>query len=245
MDLDALAFGAHADDVELACGGTLIALATLGHKTGVVALTRGEMATRGGVEIRAREFKNSAEIMGLTAHQMLDIPDARVEVTWENKLKIITALRLFRPRIVFAPYWVERHPDHEQASHLVRQAAYLAGLKKIETGSPPFRPHKVIFYQSRFEFVPSFIVDISGSREQKMKAVGAYASQFFSKGQAESGGEETPIGRPEFLDRLESRDRYWGGKIGVKYGEPFLVPEAIQIKDPVAFFGPEYLWTMP
>jgi bacillithiol biosynthesis deacetylase BshB1 len=245
MDLDALAFGAHADDVELACGGTLIALAALGYKTGVVALTRGEMATRGSVEIRAQEFKNSAEIMGLAAHQMLDIPDGRVEVTWENKLKIIKVLRASKPRIVFAPHWVERHPDHEQTSHLVRQAAYLAGLKKLETGEPPFRPHKVIYYQSRFEFAPSFIVDISGSHEQKMKAVMAYKSQFFSQDQAESGNEETSIGRPEFLDRVETRDKLSGAKIGVKYGEPFLVREAIKLKDPVAFFGPEYLWTMP
>ena len=245
MDVDALAFGAHADDVELACGGTLIALAASGHKIGVIALTQGEMATRGSVEIRAQEFKNSAEIMGLAAHYMLDIPDGRVEVTGENKLKIIKALRFHKPKIVFAPYWVERHPDHEQTSHLVRQAAYLAGLKKLETGQPPFRPHKVIYYQSRFEFTPSFIVDISEFHEQKMKAVMAYRSQFFSEDPAESGNEETFIGRPEFLDRIESRDRHWGGKIGVKYGEPFLVREAIKLKDPVAFFGPEYLWTMP
>jgi bacillithiol biosynthesis deacetylase BshB1 len=245
MDLDALAFGAHADDVELACGGTLIALAAFGYKTGVIALTRGEMATRGSVEIRAQEFGNSAEVMGLAAHQMLDIPDGRVEVTWENKLKIIKVLRAYKPRIVFAPYWVERHPDHEQTSHLVRQAAYLAGLKKLETGEPPFRPHKIIYYQSRLEFAPYFIVDIYDSHEQKMKAVMAYKSQFFSQDRAEPGNEETSIGRPEFLDRIETRDRFSGAKIGVKYGEPFLVREAIKLEDPVAFFGPEYLWTMP
>ena len=114
MDLDALAFGAHADDVEITCGGTIIKLAALGYKTGVIALTRGEMATRGTPEIRAEEFRKSAEIMGLAAHKMLDIPDGRVEVTWENKLKIIAVIRAHRPRIILAPYWVERHPDHEQ-----------------------------------------------------------------------------------------------------------------------------------
>jgi bacillithiol biosynthesis deacetylase BshB1 len=245
MDLDALAFGAHADDVELACGGTLIALAGLGHKTGVIVLTRGEMATRGSVEIRAQEFTNSARIMSLTAHQMLDIPDGRVEVTWTNKLKIIEALRAHKPRIVFAPYWVDRHPDHEQTSHLVRQAAYLAGLKKLETGQPPFRPHKVIFYPSRFEFTPSFIVDISAYQKKKMKAVMAYRSQFHGRDNDESKSEGTLIGRPEFLERIETRDRQYGGCIGVKYGEPFFVREAIKLKDPVEFFGPEYLWTIP
>jgi bacillithiol biosynthesis deacetylase BshB1 len=245
MDLDALAFGAHADDVELGCGGTLIKLAGLGRKTGVIVLTRGEMATRGSAEIRAREFTRAAKIMGVTAHQMLDVPDGRIEATWENKLKIIGVLRTHRPKIVFAPYWIDRHPDHEQTSHLVRQAAYLAGLKKLETGAPPCRPHKVIYYQSRFDFTPSFIVDISGVQGQKTEAIRAYESQFHRPGRAEPASEETLIGRPEFLDTIEARSRHYGAQIGVKYGEPFLVREAIKLEDPVEFFGPEYLWTIP
>jgi bacillithiol biosynthesis deacetylase BshB1 len=245
MDLDALAFGAHADDVELGCGGTLVKLAGLGYKTGVVVLTQGEMATRGSAAIRAREFTNASKVLGLTTHEMLDIPDGRVEGTWENKLKIIGVLRALRPKIVFAPYWVDRHPDHEQTSHLVRQAAYLAGLKKLETGEPPFRPRKLIYYQTRFEFTPSFIVDISDAHEQKMKAVRAYESQFHRPGRGESGGEETLIGRPEFLDTVETRARHYGAHIGAKFGEPFLVREAIRVEDPVGFFGPEYLWTIP
>lgn len=245
MDLDALAFGAHADDVELACGGTLAKLSGLGHKTGIVVLTRGEMATRGSAEIRAREFAASAEILGLMAHEMLDIPDGRVEVTWENKIKIIGALRAHRPGIVFAPYWVDRHPDHEQTSHLVRHAAYLAGLVKIDTGQPPFRPYKVIYYQARFEFTPSFIVDVSDAHEQKMKAVRAYGSQFHRPDLAGPGAGETLIGKPAFLDSIETRGRHYGSHIGVKYGEPFLVREALKLTDPVEFFGPDYLWTIP
>jgi bacillithiol biosynthesis deacetylase BshB1 len=243
MELDALAFGAHADDVELGCGGTLIKLAGLGHKAGVVVLTRGEMGTRGNSELREREFADSARIMGLAAHRMLDIPDGRVEVTWENKLKVVEILRAHRPRIVLAPYWFERHPDHEQASQLVRQAAYLAGLKKLDTGQPPFRPHKVIYYPSRFEFTPSFIVDISDSQERKMTAIRAYKSQFMSPDQAEAGDDGTLIGRRDFLAGIEARDRHYGASIGVKYGEPFLVRGSVQVKDPVDFFGPEYLWT--
>lgn len=245
MDLDALAFGAHADDVELGCGGTLIKLAGLGHTTGIAVLTRGELATRGSAEIRAGEFAKAAGIMGLAVHRMLDIPDGRVERTWENKLKIIGILRLHRPKIVFAPYWIDRHPDHEEASCLVRQAAYLSGLKKIETGEPPFRPHKVIYYQTRFEFSPSFIVDISGVHETKMRAIRAYGSQFHRPGQAEPGSGETLIGRPEFLAAIETRDRHSGAQIGVMFGEPFLVREALKLEDPVGFFGPEYLWTIP
>jgi N-acetylglucosamine malate deacetylase 1 len=247
MDLDALAFGAHADDVEITCGGTIIKLAALGYKIGVIALTRGEMATRGTPEIRAVEFKKSAEIIGLAVHKMLDIPDGRVEVTWENKLKIIAEIRSHKPKIVFAPYWVERHPDHENTSHLVRESAYLSGLKKIDTGQDAFRPRRVVFYQSRFEFTPSFVVDTSGFHDRKMSAIMAYASQFHRPDRAGSGpgSEETSLNRPEFLDNIEIRDRKYGLQIGVKYGEPFLVREALKVDDPVAFFGPESLWTIP
>ena len=245
MDLDALAFGAHADDVELGCGGTLIKLASLGHKTGVIVLTRGEMGTRGDAETRAREFEDSAGILGLAAHQMLDIPDGRVEVTWENKLKIIQTIRAHKPKIVFAPYWVARHPDHEQTSHLVRQAVYLAGLKKLDTGQPAFRPRKVVYYPGRFEIKPSFIVDISDSQAQKTRAVKAYSSQFQIQDQEGAESDGTLIGRADFLASIETRDRYYGGHIGVRYGEPFLVREAILVKDPVNFFGPEYLWAKP
>lgn len=247
MTLDALAFGAHADDAELSCGGTLIKLAGMGYKTGVVVLTRGETGTRGSAEIRAQEFAKAAEVMGLAAHKMLDLPDGRVEVSWENKLKIIAEIRTHRPRIVFAPYWVDRHPDHENASQLVRASAYLAGLKKIETAQEAFRPVKVVFCQSRFEFAPSFVVDITDSHAQKMNAIRAYASQFHRPDQPEitPASGETLIGRPEFLDLIEARDRRYGAQIGAKYGEPFLVREALKVDDPVAFFGPEYLWTIP
>jgi len=247
MDLDALAFGAHADDVEMTCGATIIKLAALGYKTGVITLTRGETATRGTPEIRAEEFKKSAEIMGLAVHKMLDIPDGRVEVAWENKLKIIAEIRAYKPRIIFAPYWVERHPDHENTSHLVRESAYLSGLKKIDTGQDAFRPLRVVFYQSRFEFRPSFVVDTSGFYGRKMSAIMAYASQFHRPDRAGSGpgSEETSISRPEFLDHIEIRDRRYGAQIGAKYGEPFLIREALKVDDPVAFFGPESLGTIP
>jgi len=245
MELDALAFGAHADDAELGCGGTLIKLAAAGHRTGVIALTRGEMASRGSVEIRAREFEDSAALLGLAAHEMLDIPDARVEASWENKLKLIQRIRAHRPRIIFAPYWVDRHPDHEKTSQLVREAFFLAALKKIETGQPPVRPHKLIFYPTRFDFTPSFIVDVSAHHPQKIRAILAYRSQFGADDREDPEAPETLISRPAFLDRIESRARQYGAQIGVLQGEPFLVREAIRVDDPVEFFGPEYLWTIP
>ena len=245
VKLDALAFGAHADDVELSCGGTIIKWGALGYKTGVIALSRGEMATRGSARIRAQEFAQSAKIMGLADYKMLDIPDGWIELTRQNKLKIIKEIRAYRPRIVLAPYWVSRHPDHEKTSHLVRIAAYLSGLKKLKTGQQPFRPHRVIYYQTRFEFKPSFIVDISDYHAKKMKSILSYKSQFHHKDKAKLGEAETLLSRPEFLDRIINRDKQYGTYIGVKYGEPFLVREALKINDPVDFFDSGYLETVP
>lgn len=245
MEIKALAFGAHADDIELACSGTIIKLGAAGHKTGVITLTQGEMATRGSAEVRKQEFTEASKIMGLTIHKMLDIPDGRVEVSWENKLKIIQEIRTYKPGIVFAPYWVARHPDHEKTSYLVREAAYLAGLKKLDTGQEPFRPFKVIYYLTRFEFKPSFIVDISEFHEQKTASILAYKSQFHHPDKAEFGDQETMLSKPDFLERIKTRDRHYGMYIGVKYGEPFLIRESLKMDDPVEFFGPEYLETIP
>ena len=245
VKLDVIAFGAHPDDVELGCAGTIIKLGSQGYRTGVVALTRGEMGTRGSAEIRGREFANSAAVMGVSVYKALDMPDGRVELNWENKVEVIRVIRAHQPRIVFAPYWVARHPDHEAASRIVREATYLSGLKKLETGQEAHRPFKVLFYQSRFEFSPSFVSDISGFHEKKLEAIRCYESQFFSPNKAEYGAEETLISRPDFIKRIETRDRQYGTYIGVEFGEPFLVREALRIDDPIDFFGPECLETIP
>lgn len=241
MQLDVLAFGAHPDDVELTCAGTIIKLGAMGYKTGIISLTRGELGTRGTAEIRKQEFEEAGKIMGLSVHKMLDLPDGNVEVNWENKLKIIREIREYKSKIVFVPYWVVRHPDHGRASHLVREAAFFAGLKKIDTNQEAYRPFKVIYYQCRFEFEPSFIVDISEFHDRKVKAIQAYKSQFHNPEKDKYGDEETNISRPEFLEAIITRAKQYGSYIGVKYGEPFLVREPMRLDDPVEFFGPEYL----
>jgi hypothetical protein len=236
MTLDVLAFGAHADDTELACGGTLIKLAGMGYRTGVVALTRGEMATRGSAEARAREFATAAEVMGLAVHKMLDIPDGRVEVTWENKLKIISEIRAHTPRIVIAPYWVDRHPDHENASQLVRASVYLAGLKRIETGEA-FRPAKLVFAR------PVRVLSVVRRRYQRGPAQNERdpglclsipspdqpASEVAS-GETSSAGPNSDSHRGP--DRLRRPDRRNTGA--------FSRPRSLESDDPVAFFGPDY-----
>jgi len=239
--IDILAFGAHPDDVELACSGALIKLADIGYKTGVIALTQGELGTRGSIEIRANEFDTAADQMGLRIHKMLDIPDGNIAVTQENKLKVIREIRAYQPKIVLAQYWVVRHPDHGHASNLVREAAFFSGLKNIDTGQPPHRPNKVIYYPGRFEFEPSFIMDISAQHERKLKTIQAYKSQFHNPDKEQYGAVETNISRPEFLEAIITRDKQYGATIGAAYGEPFLVREPMRLDDPIAFFGSEYL----
>jgi bacillithiol biosynthesis deacetylase BshB1 len=232
--LAAVAFAAHPDDIELTCAGTMIKLSRMGYRTGIISLSAGEMGTRGNPETRKREFKNACGLMGLTMCRIMDIPDGHIEVNKANKNKVISELRSWMPDIVFAPYWKTRHPDHANCSHLVRESAFLSGLKNIDTGQSPFRPARVIYYMELYDFIPSFIVDVSDTFEEKMKAIHSYESQFNN----EKGGDEgaTYIGTPEFLQSIETRSRYWGNKIGVPFGEPFLVREPIKMDDPVDHF---------
>jgi len=236
MQLDSVAFGAHPDDIELFCGGTLIKLGSKGHKIGVISLTQGELGTRGSPEIRSQEFQEGATLLKLSTHKMLDIPDGDVAVNWENKLKIIREIRTYQPAVVFAPYWKDRHPDHENTSNLVREAVFLSGLKKIETDQQAHRPYKVIYYPCWFEFKPSFVVNITDCHDQKIKAIQAYRSQFDHPDKSEFGDEETLISRPEFLEKITTRDRYYGSSIGTTFGEPFLVREPLRLDDPIGFF---------
>jgi len=236
MQLDSVAFGAHPDDIELFCGGTLIKLGSQGRKIGVISLTQGELGTRGSPEIRSQEFQEGATLLKLSTHKMLDIPDGDVAVNWENKLKIIREIRTYQPAVVFAPYWKDRHPDHENTSNLVREAAFLSGLKKIETDQQAHRPYKVIYYPCWFEFRPSFVVDITECHDQKIKAIQAYRSQFDHPDKSKFGDEETLISRPEFLEKITTRDRYYGSSIGTTFGESFLVREPLRLDDPIGLF---------
>ncbi len=236
MQLDAVAFGAHPDDIELFCGGTLIKLGSQGRKIGVISLTQGELGTRGSPEIRSQEFQEAATVLKVSTHKMLDIPDGDVAVNWENKLKIIREIRTYQPAVVFAPYWKDRHPDHENTSNLVREAAFLSGLKKIETDQQAHRPYKVIYYPCWFDFKPSFVVNITECHDQKIKAIQAYRSQFDHPDKSKFGDEETLISRPEFLERITTRDRFYGSSIGTTFGEPFLVREPLRLDDPIGFF---------
>lgn len=228
MELDVLAFGAHRDDIELTCAGTMLKLVDQGYKTGIIDLTAGEMGTRGSAEEREKEAEESAKILQIQCRENLGIPDTNIEINRDNKLKIVRVLRKYRPRIIFLPYWEYRHPDHAHAGQLIAEAVFIAGLSKLDTGQPGHRPEKLIYYMCHYEFQPSFIVDVTDQYERKMAAIGCFESQIFNP---DYPGEQTLISSQEYMESIEIRSRYYGWHIKKKYGEPFLVKDALKIED--------------
>ena len=176
--IDILALAAHRDDVEQTCGGTLLKMAERGRRTAILDLTRGEMGTRGTAADRAREAADAARILRVSWRGTLDLPDGRVENTWENRLKVAAVIRMLRPRVLILPYERGRHPDHYKASKLGYEACFLAGLKKLDEYSEPHRPYKVIYSSLYANVTPSFVVDISAQLDKKIAAVLAYKTQF-------------------------------------------------------------------
>jgi len=243
--LDILAIAAHRDDVEQTCGGTLLKAAQRGQRTGILDLTRGEMGTRGSAEDREREANDAAKILGISWRNALDIPDGRVENTFENRLKVATAIRETRPRVVILPYWKGRHPDHYTASILGYEACFLAGLAKLgsrgqglgaNTGDhqiselQPHRPFKIIYATLYYDIRPTFVVDISDQFEGKFASILAYKSQF---GDQEAGKDIFPA-QQEIRSRVESMARFYGMLGGVTHGEPFLQKEVGLVDDLLA-----------
>jgi len=236
MSIDILAFGAHPDDVELAASGTLIRAARAGRRTAVITLTRGEMGSRGTLATRAAEFEAAGRIMGLAHQEMLDLPDGRLAVDEQSRRAIVREIREHRPRIVLLPYWEDRHPDHGAASRIIQEAAFLSGLRKLDTGQEPYRPAELVYYMSSWEFEPSFIVDITGTIDDKKKAILAYGTQVYNPA---FSGEEPPtfIASQHFQELLFSRMAHYGHMIGKGYGEPFRIRGHVEVTDLVAAFG--------
>jgi bacillithiol biosynthesis deacetylase BshB1 len=227
--LDILALAAHRDDVEQTCGGTLLKMAQLGHRTGILDLTQGEMGTRGSAEDRAREAADAAKILGTSWRQALDIPDGRVENAWENRLKVVRVLREQRPRVLILPYWKGRHPDHYTASVLGYDACFLAGLAKLDTGVDliPHRPFKIIYATLYYDVRPTFIVDITEQFETRLQALMAYKTQFSDQ---EAGKGIFPAEK-EIRSRIDAMARFYGMLGGVTYAEPFLQKEVGLVED--------------
>jgi N-acetylglucosamine malate deacetylase 1 len=225
--LDVLAIAAHPDDVEQTCGGTLLSMAELGYRTGVLDLTAGDMGSRGTPEIRIQESQTAARHLLLAWRQNLRWPDARLENTITARMTLAGVIRRIRPRVVILPYWAGRHPDHYRASEIGYEACFLAGLRRLEEETAPHRPFKILYSSLYANVTPSFVVDISRQLEPRMAALLSYTSQY---GDTESASDLFPS-HQEIEERLTAIARFYGNLIGVKYGEPFVVKESMQVHD--------------
>lgn len=236
MKLDILAIAVHPDDVELSCAGTLIMEKKRGKKTGVIDLTRGELGTRGTPELRMIEAAKAAEIMELDVRENAGMADGFFKNDEAHQRLLIKFIRKYQPEIVIANALDDRHPDHGRAGHLIKEATFLSGLRKVATfddnGQPQdhWRP-KQVFYtiQDRY-FDPSFVYDVSPAFEQKLESVKAYSSQFFST-DYEEAEPQTYISTPEFLNAIIGRHAMFGKMIGVAYAEGFITQKMLGIGD--------------
>ncbi|HMJ08860.1 MAG TPA: bacillithiol biosynthesis deacetylase BshB1 [Pyrinomonadaceae bacterium] len=230
--VDILAIFAHPDDVELSVGGTLLKMKSFGHATGALDVTRGEMGTRGTVESRAKEAEHAAVILNLDVRENLGLPDGHVFADDESRTKLVKVLRRLKPKVILTHQDADPHPDHNHIVRLVRESARLASMRRYDESSGedkipvPNIAHTVFSRNVN----PSFIVDISDFLDEKMAAIRAHSSQFYSEKSTEP---ETRLTGKGFLDELESRSRYFGSLIGVAAGEPFYVREALNVNDPV------------
>jgi bacillithiol biosynthesis deacetylase BshB1 len=225
--VDILAIAAHRDDVEQTCGGTLLKMRGMGLETGILDLTQGEAGTRGSAAERAAEAAAAAQILGVRWRKALDMPDGRVENTWENRLKIVRVLRELRPRVLILPYWQGRHPDHYTTATLGYEACFVSGLARVETGAAPHRPYKVIYASLYADVRPSFVVDITPFVEQRHQSLLAYRSQYANTEQ----GSALFVPEEEIRERTFAEARHYGQLAGVRYGEPFVQKEVGLVDD--------------
>jgi len=227
LPADVLAIAAHRDDVEQTCGGTLLRMAARGLRTAILDLTQGESGTRGTAEDRAREAAEAARLLGVGWRQALDLPDGAIENSLENRLKIVRILRQVRPRVVILPYWQARHPDHAIVATLGYQACFLSGLSKVETGTPPHRPFKIIYASLYADVRPTFVVDITRFIDQRHQALMAYKSQYANQ----QAGSALFVPEEEIRERTYAEARHYGLLAGVRYGEPFVQKEVGLVDD--------------
>jgi N-acetylglucosamine malate deacetylase 1 len=231
---DLLFIGAHPDDLDLCCGGTIAKAARDGVSTGMLELTYGEMGTRGTPQIRKREGRASARILGVRFREQLDFGDGGLRTGREEELQLIDYIRRVRPKLLFAPWPDERHPDHVRAGRIVTDCWFYAGLRQVHTKFPAYRPQAVLYYLQHFMVTPSFVVDVSDTWKTKMKAIAAFKSQFFNPKSTEP---KTNLADKKFLDMIDARGRHFGALINVAYGEPFVTKQPPRVDDLIAAYA--------
>jgi bacillithiol biosynthesis deacetylase BshB1 len=223
-DLDYLVMASHPDDAELGVGGTILLLRSQGARVGVLDLTDGEPTPHGSPEIRCRETEAATAVLGLDWRGNLGLPNRSVVADLESRRKLAGVLRQLRPRVLFAPYWEDAHPDHVAASALVDAARFWAKLTKTDLPGEPHYPQRILYYFSvhlRIHPRPSLVLDITPHIDAKMEALACYRSQFI---------EGRPATPPTLLDDLRQRARYWGWAVGTGYGEPFVSREEVGLR---------------
>jgi bacillithiol biosynthesis deacetylase BshB1 len=231
LKLDILAFGAHPDDVELGCAGTLLGAIAEGKKVGVIDLTKGELGTRGSISQRLSEAQLASELLGLSIRENLGMADGFFINNKEHQLIIIETIRRFQPSIIFCNAPEDRHPDHGRAASLIEEAAFLSGLEKIKTShegiaQEAWRPTQVFHYIQSRSLTPHFVVDISKHIEKKMEAILAHSSQFYDP---KSNEPDTFISSAAFLEFVKGRAKELGQQIGVQYAEGFITQKTLGI----------------
>lgn len=230
---DLIFFAAHADDLELSCGGTIAKYAKQGLDVGMVELTRGELGTRGTPEIRKREAEEGARILGARFRTQLDFGDGGLRTGREEELQLMDVIRRHRPDVIVAPWPDERHPDHVRAGRLITDAAFYAGLRALKTEFPAFRPQVTAYYMQNYVLPPSFVIDVTDAWKTKMQAIAAFQSQF---GQ-QSKEPGIFISQPRFLEMIDARGKHFGAMIGVSYGEAYVTKQPPRIDDVIAAYS--------
>ncbi|MBN2370513.1 MAG: bacillithiol biosynthesis deacetylase BshB1 [Vicinamibacteria bacterium] len=238
-DFDVAAICAHPDDADLIMGGTLARQTRLDRRVALVDLTRGESGSRGTPETRAAEAQEAARILGVAHRECLDLPDACLESSTEQKNPVVEAIRRLRPRVVLLQHWRQRHPDHAAAGRIAYEASFLAGLRSYRPDlGPPYRPFKLIYalaLTEHHDVIPSFVVDITSTWEIKMRAVQAFASQF-----TPAPGESVPLALDRFQQNVELASRRHGQRIGALYGEGFVIREGLAVSDLLSLDVPSF-----
>jgi len=233
MKVDILAIAAHPDDIEISASGTLMKHLSLGKKVAIIDLTEGELGSRGTIETRREEATASSKILGIENRVNLQMPDGFFELSKENKLKLITQIRRFKPDVVLANALSDRHPDHGRAAQLVNDVCFLSGLVKIKTEwenkiQDPWRPKLLFHYIQEVYRKPDFVVDITPFVDKKIESIQAFKTQFFDPN---SNEPNTPISGKEYFDFLKGRWMDFGKSIGVQYAEGFNVSRPIGVED--------------
>ena len=228
MKLDILAFGAHPDDVEISCSGTILKQLDLGYSCGIIDLTQGELGTRGNAELRFKEAERAKEVLGIEARENLGFADGFFLNDKAHQLPIVEMIRKYRPEIVLANSVHDRHPDHGKAAKLVADACFLSGLVKIQTGQEAWRP-KAVYHYIQDEYIhPDISVDITPYFDKKLESILAYSSQFYDP---DSEEPETPISGKDFLEFLKGRAMVVGRPIGAKYAEGFTAARNVGVNN--------------